>query len=654
MNNSNQLKEGFIRILSIDGGGIRGILPCMVLEQLEIAIAKKLGEKQDEICLRNFFELVAGTSTGGLIAAGLTIPHEKKNKFCNSRELSDVYLEHSHKIFPNSGTALKAGDALPRTLLGYAEASYPAVGLVEVLDELFANQVFSAAQTAEEGKPGKVLIASYDLTAREPTYFLSWTPEFGSLQIKDIGRATSAAPTYFPSKGVIGKFPDDTNSFHTHAFVDGGLFANNPALAAVTKAAGEWPDKKWMVLSIGCGGGGRNLVQEEIKYWGQTEWVEPMISTMFDASGEAVHRYLREFSKISNGKLCYYKRINFNLPPSLRPMDNSRNVPELKKQAEVVLASEDFQTLIAEIADVLTQRDIQRLPVKRDFVEIRHELKSDENQSEDKVQYFWEATSRPRRALLFHVALSLPIAVLLFNILPVKLSLKPLAFDDFLEHFSSFETYAGAMTITLLLSVIAIGGNDIWKYLKVTQEDDYNVHGKLKDMGLTQFFGPDNRSYLFFIVGGLALVLDAVVTALVFNWDDAHFLASVTLSAFWILVFFILTIVYIEFPLWSVLWYKKRRFDYIEIERDTLERHANFDVIKLFWTCAALLAFPLIITIVSGFCTQWEDYRFNVYEALVLTVSITTSRAIVHVLTILEAQKVGQSSDDDRFELKID
>lgn len=670
----------YIRILSIDGGGVKGIIPCLILIELEKAIARLTHSKHEDIELNKYFEMMAGTSTGGLVALGLTVPKpvklepsepKPKDIFQSATNLKDVYLNKSKEIFPNSGTALKAGDNFPRTVFGYAEALYPSIGLANVLKELFGTAEFGQVRTAHSNSlPGKVLITSYDLTMRNPTHFQSWLKEHQDIKASDLGRATSAAPTFFPSKGIIGKFKDteetkETDQPHRHAFADGGLFANNPAMAAATKASTLCPDKRLIVLSLGTGSGGRTLFHEEVKYWGQTEWLEPIISTMFDAGSSATHRYIKEFSSIPDGKIAFYKRIDFELPSSLRPMDNAKNVPLLEEIITKELQDVVFQQQIEDIAQILVDpnrlRQLPHIPIISDPIE----MKAEPALSEDPHKYFWEATSRPRRALLFHTALALPIAVFLFCLIPVDFKLDTSAYVlQSLKSFGiSLSVSSNVITLFLILTILAIGFLDVGRYCQIMGRDRFNVHEPIKfsktDISWSSFriiFNWKSRAFWFGVIGLLALLVNVGMYAYVCLPESRCIEPIVWVSSIWILVFFGLSYAYIHYPLRSILFPWKWQFDYFKFEGSIMDSKFKMDLFTFIWTCIVFFTYPVLILLFNPFITglEYDDWRFHFYVAFVLCAAITSARVIVHFLVLLEARQVGSSSNEQKVKLIVD
>jgi patatin-like phospholipase/acyl hydrolase len=207
-----------IRILSIDGGGIRGILPAMVLAQIE-----KLTQRP----IAHLFDLVAGTSTGGILALGLTIPKSSRRPLYAAQEFVDMYEREGTRIFSRS---------LFRTLFttdSLLWKKYSSQGIEQVLYEYFGDARLSDAVT-------DVLVTSYEIERRFPFFFKSTNarqrPDY-DFAARDIARATSAAPSYFEPM----KLPTGTNSEH-YTLIDGGVFANNPAACALVEERTNHPD----------------------------------------------------------------------------------------------------------------------------------------------------------------------------------------------------------------------------------------------------------------------------------------------------------------------------------------------------------------------------------------------------------------------------
>ncbi|HET6999098.1 MAG TPA: patatin-like phospholipase family protein [Solirubrobacterales bacterium] len=239
------------RILSVDGGGIRGLISVMVLEEIE----KRLGERVDgEVRIADYFHLFAGTSTGGLIALALTAP-----KRVSAGELAAFYVEDGPKIF-RPGLGHQIG-----SLWGLSGPKYSLDPLRESVERRLGHSTISEATR-------DLLVTSYDMTRSEPYFFKRWraleTPE-RNFPIAEAALATSAAPTYFPSHGLQNR-----------ALVDGGVFAANPSVAAIAEALGRQSDEpsklspdELFLVSIGTGEFETGYNQRQVSKWGKLGWV---------------------------------------------------------------------------------------------------------------------------------------------------------------------------------------------------------------------------------------------------------------------------------------------------------------------------------------------------------------------------------------------
>lgn len=255
------------RILAVDGGGIRGLIPALVIAELERRLQAQAGEGAR---VSDYFHMFAGTSTGGLIALGLTAPDPERpsRPRVSGRDLASLYVEDGPAIFHRTLGRRVA------TLDGLTGPKYS----LEPLERAVRARLGDArlAQALRE-----VVVPAYDMTAREPFFFKRWRAREDLLgggaasadrnsSIVDAALATSAAPTYFPS-----------HRFGERALVDGGVFAANPAVAAIAEALkrSEGPSAPGLddllVVSIGTGMNEEGFSQGEVSGWGRLGWILP-------------------------------------------------------------------------------------------------------------------------------------------------------------------------------------------------------------------------------------------------------------------------------------------------------------------------------------------------------------------------------------------
>lgn len=307
-----------IKILSIDGGGIRGIIPAMLLAEIEKRTSRTTVE---------LFDLIAGTSTGGILALGLNKPdldYQGKPKY-SAQKLVDLYEKEGTKIFRSDlleGLWTDAG----RTL----HPKYPFEGLEEFLDIYFGDTYLSESLK-------DVLITSYDLERRRPQIFLSSQAKKRDSEdflMKLVGRATSAAPTYFEPLKL-----NKPNSSDYYALVDGGVYANNPTLYAYAEAKRVHKDvNDFLLVSLGTGELSLRMPYEEARTWGLAKWAQPILDVVFDGVSDAVHYQLQQLIPED-----MYYRIQPKLIGVDERMDNAKpdNVVALKVLADNLIREND-------------------------------------------------------------------------------------------------------------------------------------------------------------------------------------------------------------------------------------------------------------------------------------------------------------------------
>ena len=307
------------KILSIDGGGIRGIIPAMVLA----AIKEETG-----VPTAKNFDLIAGTSTGGILALGLSKrrgPEEPPQY--SARELAGIYAQRGHEIFRNprwQGAQL-------------FDEKYSHEGLERVLDDYFGDALLGEVAT-------RTMVTTYDLEARRPLFLKSWRAAHANVRMQDAARATSAAPTFFePAQVRIGN--------QTRTLVDGGIFINTPSVSAYAEARELFPDETdFFVVSIGTGQQTREIKHYEAKDWGLVSWVRPLLYCMFDGVSDAADYQMDKFLGVEN-----YIRLQVCLG---HPEDNKEdvanddmddasrdNIDALKRRANKLIASNEFRTV---------------------------------------------------------------------------------------------------------------------------------------------------------------------------------------------------------------------------------------------------------------------------------------------------------------------
>lgn len=298
--------DGGKRILSIDGGGIRGLIPALVLDHVERETGKAIAE---------LFDVIAGTSTGGILALGLTRP-ARDGAVLSAEQLAGLYRERGEEIFPRS---------LLRTARRVVDEKYSAAGLEQALADQLGDARLSQARTG-------LIVTAYDIVNREPVFFRSADAGQDAYDplMRRVARATSAAPTYFEPIELPSR--DHTDA----ALVDGGVFANNPGMCAfvdANSAGGEVEGT--LMLSLGTGSLIRELPYAEARDWGLVQWAVPILDVVFDGVSDTVDYQL---AQILGDR---YLRLQIRLEHAKDDLDDAspENLADLEAEARRLIAA---------------------------------------------------------------------------------------------------------------------------------------------------------------------------------------------------------------------------------------------------------------------------------------------------------------------------
>jgi predicted acylesterase/phospholipase RssA len=280
-----------VKVLSIDGGGIRGLIAARVLAEIERRCGRRAGE---------LFDLVAGTSTGAIIACALTRPDPLP-----AERIAQIYLEEGPEIFHRS--LLKRITSAE----GYLDERYESDGLLKSLRRHLGTARLADAQPA-------VLLTAYDLERRRAVFLR----RDDDVSMVDAAHASSAAPSYFEPVRV-----------GTATLVDGGVFASNPAMCAYAQTDGDLD----LLVSLGTGEHTRRLPYETVRDWGRLEWARPVLDVVFDGTADAVDLQLEAL--LGTG----YLRFQTPLDEASDDLDDvtPENLAALEREAERLIAARD-------------------------------------------------------------------------------------------------------------------------------------------------------------------------------------------------------------------------------------------------------------------------------------------------------------------------
>uniref|UniRef100_A0A0D9X8X1 Patatin n=1 Tax=Leersia perrieri TaxID=77586 RepID=A0A0D9X8X1_9ORYZ len=284
-----------VTVLSIDGGGVRGIIPGTILAFLEEKLQEIDGA---DVRIADYFDVIAGTSTGGLVTAMLAAPDANGRPLFAGKDITGFYLEHAPKIFPASSNGGPLG-LIHRMSGPKYDGKYLHSVVQKLLGETRVNQTIT-----------NVVIPTFDIKLLQPTIFSKFDAEKDESKnalLSDVCIGTSAAPTYLPGH----RFMTTDNNGNPREFnlIDGGVAANNPTLLAITHVSKQillgkkdfFPIKpidygKFIVLSLGTGSAKieQKFDAVESSKWGILGWLlneggsSPLIDSFSQASADIV------------------------------------------------------------------------------------------------------------------------------------------------------------------------------------------------------------------------------------------------------------------------------------------------------------------------------------------------------------------------------
>jgi hypothetical protein len=300
-------------LLSIDGGGIRGIIPVTALAKLEQITGKPT---------RETFAFMAGTSTGAILTGGVAagVPAE---------HILNLYLKRAHEIFPQSILNL------PRRV--FTGAMYSP----KVLHDVIVQELDLAGDWVLNDAPIDVLVTAVRVSDGQPWYFVRDNPRnsqrTGKLKLADCVTASAAAPTYFYPWSVPDEPPPGHDPVGT--LVDGGVgVTGNPVYQACVEAfyySEGYDPEETTVVSLGTG-----------RYAGRSNpgWIVPWLNWIL---GELLHSPVEQQTGLVNRHFpqTRFYRLDFEMPQEIE-MDDISAIPRLYEYGQQFAAKIDWKAIL--------------------------------------------------------------------------------------------------------------------------------------------------------------------------------------------------------------------------------------------------------------------------------------------------------------------
>lgn len=296
---------------------MRGVIPAMIIAELEHRIGQPMS---------GLFDFIAGTSTGGIIAAYLTTPAKDGTPKFTGKNLVEIYKEDGPKIFSHSlwHQILAVGSVV--------DAKYPSTGVKEVFEQRMGKLELKDALT-------ELLVPAFELELGSPFFFKRHEARADSYKnffMKDVVLSTMAAPTYFEPHVIKSK---DLSKLKHLVFVDGGVVAGNPAMCAYLEAKHLFPDAdEYLVVSLGTGQHSASYLYEQSRRWGAVQWLKPLLRILLSGSVDIVDHQLKILFHGSADPLNHYYRFQVPLTGQDSLLDDVEEISLHKLQ----LMAENF------------------------------------------------------------------------------------------------------------------------------------------------------------------------------------------------------------------------------------------------------------------------------------------------------------------------
>jgi uncharacterized protein len=312
-----EVRQDAVRVLSLDGGGIRGIMSAMVVVEL----VRRAGKPIEQL-----FDHLAGTSTGSILACAWAAPDpaDPTKARWTAQDGFEAYVKSSKSALGLAG------------LRGHMHAAnlfspkFHNDGLNNALSESIGDCFLSetvvdlTVPAYEIGTRAAFLFSTRDAKADLAHDFKLW----------EVARSSSAAPTLFEPHLIRNRLNE------RFVMVDGGLIANNPAMAVFADVERRGESRDMVIVSIGTGAASRDFDWPEIQDWGIAQWARPMPRLLMDASSQAIDFELRHVLGKNR-----YRRFQTPIPPEAESLDNAsqQNIARLMELGERMIAANDAQ-----------------------------------------------------------------------------------------------------------------------------------------------------------------------------------------------------------------------------------------------------------------------------------------------------------------------
>ncbi len=327
-----------LTILSIDGGGMRGLMPARILNHLEQQMQSIAGD--EGLRIADVFDFLVGTSTGGIMVSGYLKPNESgKRPAYSADDIEQFYRLNGSDIFDS--------DIFQKLTSGWGLTSpkYEAEGIESCMEKYFGDTLMS-----ELLKP--CLLTSYDLLKQKALYLCQHHVAH-DFYVRDATRASACAPAYFPAAEI--------KALNGESFLcmDGGLFAYCPALIAYAEARRWNADvsaESMYILSLGTGHVEWQHSADEIRDWGIYEWSQVVNDVSCDSTSDNIDFQLKQMFREFPEQYHRFNPLMTGKPPAMDQADENSLDYFIQTADEYI---EQNQSELTEVAHFLVTRHAQ-------------------------------------------------------------------------------------------------------------------------------------------------------------------------------------------------------------------------------------------------------------------------------------------------------
>ncbi|MBN4060451.1 patatin-like phospholipase family protein [bacterium AH-315-I20] len=317
-----------VRILSLDGGGMRGIIPATILQSFETISGKRIPE---------LFDVVVGTSTGAILSAGLTVQNEQGKAKYQASDFVKLYQDMGNTIFHKDKVLLEVLEGVTRP--SYDPKGYEALLLSYFSDATLADALCDVVVPSIELEDMRMHIfsrANATKNASENYY------------IRDLIRAATAAPSYFPAANLHSL--DGANG---GTFVDAGVSSNNPGVMALAEAKALVGECRCVFISLGTGTISKPIHALQAKTWGDVEWLGHIFDLQGDAQSSYTEAAITTFLEENKDNIYHRFQIDLQTMPFKLDDTNASHLQELRAAAKDLVAekSETIHALVQHLTE---------------------------------------------------------------------------------------------------------------------------------------------------------------------------------------------------------------------------------------------------------------------------------------------------------------